>query len=436
MAVLRFEDAEKARDSIMQSQKREIEKLYKDWAKEIGKRADYYKNKTTPSSVVSEMQMRELKKQLERSSEEVSKEIESSVKKNMYLAADSVVKSNVKWLTSLGFSEKRLNVAFSSVPDNAIRNIVNGKIYDTGWSLSKRIWSSNEETMATAYRIVAGGVAQNKSIYEISKDLQGYVDPRAQKIWNLRDKDGKMIYPRKIDYNAQRLARTLTQHSYQQGYIGSVKKNPFITATKWVANGSRVCPICIARSEEDQYGMGPGVFPKDEIPMDHPNGMCVMESIVVDDLTTQLVNWFNSEDGTFPEIDDFAKEFGYIPDNKTAVKITLDNNVYANSKKIIESESKINKLPQKSKEFVEKNNDKVQELKDIQSIISKSAKEANEIKKTFDNPVVKETKLQKMTRELEESRKKTQKLREEVEAMEKKRDETKRQLEELRKKIK
>lgn len=55
-------------------------------------------------------------------------------------------------------------------------------------------------------------------------------------------------------------------------------------------------------------------YKKTELPMDHPNGMCTMEPVVVDNIVDQLADWFNSPDGTYPEIDAFAKNFGYNPD--------------------------------------------------------------------------------------------------------------------------
>lgn len=303
--VLKFKDAEKARDAIMASQKREIAKLYEDWADEIGKRAEYYRRKTTASSALSETQMRELQKMLRATGQEVSNEIYSKVKKNIYIVADAVVRDNVKWLSSLGFSKSGLDAAFSNVPDDTVRNLITGQIYDSGWSLSRRIWSDNEDTMRDVYRIVAKGLAENKPIYDISKELEAYVNPRRRLPWNLKMNDGVKIYKKSVDYNAQRLARTLVQHGYQQSFIATTRKNPFITDYIWRSNGSRVCELCKARD---------GVhFKKDELPMDHPNGMCTMEPNVSDDMIDQLADWFNSPDGTFPEIDEFAKNFGYNP---------------------------------------------------------------------------------------------------------------------------
>lgn len=298
-----FKNAEKVRDSITESQKKDIAKLYEGWADEIGKMADYYSHKTTASAPLSERYYKELKKQLQETSHQVSNEVYKQIKNNMYIVSDSVIADNVNWLKEFGFSEEGLNAAFSFVPDSVVRSIVTGQVYESGWSLSERIWGNNEQTMQDLYRIVAGGVAQQTPIYQISKQLEQYVRPSAAKQWNLIDKDGKKIYPRQVDYNAQRLARTLVQHSYQQSFDAVCHNNPFVIDYVWNANGSRVCEICLDRDGRH--------YDKDKLPLDHPNGMCVMEPNVDDNMADKLVEWFNSEDGTFPEIDEFAKEFGY-----------------------------------------------------------------------------------------------------------------------------
>ena len=305
MAVnpLIYKNAEKVRDSITESQKKAIAQLYNDWANDIAKMAEYYKHKTTASAPLSERYYRELLGQLRQTSQEVSNEVYKGLKQSMYLVSDAVVKDNVEWLQKFGFSKDGLNAAFSYVPDSVVRSIVTGQVYDSGWSLSRRIWGDNEQTMKDLYRIVGGGIAKQTPIYEISKQLEKYVRPEAAKQWNLTDKDGKKIYPRQVDYNAQRLARTLVQHSYQQAFAAVNEKNPFVIDYIWNANGSRVCELCLSRDGQH--------FKKDELPLDHPNGMCVMEPNIDDNMTDKLVEWFNSDDGTYPEIDEFAKSFGY-----------------------------------------------------------------------------------------------------------------------------
>lgn len=321
-----FKDAEKARDAIMESQKKEIQKLYEDWSKEIMHKSSKYKLTVNPSDAVKQTQLKELRKMLRETSEALANEVNNKIKQGIYEVSDLVVGSNKEWMKKLGFDFPGLDAAFSSVPDSIVRKLVTGQIYESGWSLSKRIWGDNEQTLKELYTIVAGGVAKNESVYDIAKKLEKYVSPSAAKQWNLTDKDGRKIYPKKVDYNAQRLARTLMQHSYQQSFIETTKNNPFITDYIWNSNGPRVCDICKARDGKH--------FKKDELPMDHPNGMCVMVPNVTKDLEKKIADWVNGLDGTYPEIDEFAKSLGYIPQKPTLEDITKKygnstNKVYA-----------------------------------------------------------------------------------------------------------
>lgn len=318
-----FKDAEQAKKSIMVEQQREIAKLYEDWADDIAKQAEYYSHKFTSSAFVSERYYKQLRRQLRKTSQEVSNEIYNKIKSNMYLISDEVVKSNVKWLKSFGFSEEGLNATFSYVPKDTVERLVTGQIYKSGWSLSKRIWGDNEQTLKDIYQVMAKGIAEQKPIYDIAKDLESYVRPNARLPWNLRMTDGVRIYKKQIDYNAQRLARTLVQHSYQQSFISTTKDNPFVLDYVWRANGSRVCELCMSRD-----GMH---YKKDDLPMDHPNGMCVMEPTIDKNMNEKLADWFNSPDGTYPEIDEFASNFGYEAKPIKSVKDYLEK--YGNSTK-------------------------------------------------------------------------------------------------------
>lgn len=308
---LAFQDSDKAKANITKEQIKEISKLYEQWADDIAKLADKYKNKTTPSSVVQERQLRELEKQIRAAGQNASNEVYKNVKKNIHIVSSNVVKTNKKWLQSLGFKGIEKSLAFSYVPEEVVKKLVTGQIYESGWSLSKAIWGDNEDTMKSIYRIVAGGRAENKSSYEIAKDLEEFVRPSAKKKWNLKDKDGRYIYPKQVDYNAQRLARTLTQHAYQQSFIETTKDNPLITSYKWISNGSRVCEICKERDGR--------IYEKDKLPMDHPNGMCVMQPVVNKDAKKEIADWIKGKENK--GLDKFAKKMGYKPRTGNKVKV-------------------------------------------------------------------------------------------------------------------
>lgn len=300
-----FEDAIKARDSITSSQRKDIAKLYEQWAKEIGKTAEKFGKKTNSSAPLSEAYMNQLKKQLETTGRNVASNVEKKIKDNMLVIADNVIADNAKWLKNMGFSKGKIDAAFSYVPNDVVERLVTGKVYQSGWSLSKAIWGDSKDTLSKVYEIIAGGFAKQQSIYEIAKDLESFVSPSAKKMWNLTDKDGRKIYPKMVDYSAQRLARTLAQHTYQQAFQEATKDNPFVLKYKWVSNGSRVCDICKKRDGK--------LFDKDKLPMDHPNGMCVIEPVTMnkEERLDKLADWVKGKDGDYPEIDAFAKKLGF-----------------------------------------------------------------------------------------------------------------------------
>lgn len=300
---LSLESADKIKAAIMQQQANDIYKIYLKWSYEVGDMANKYAMKKTKSAPLTARYYRELERMIKRTANEVSKEIEGLITKNMYQMSIGLVENQLFWLESMGFPSSGLTMMFANVPKEAVQALLTGTVYKSGWSLSKRIWTDNQNTLKEIYKVMAGGLAQNKGIYEIAKDLEKYVSPSAAKSWNLRAKDGKYIYKRKIDYNAQRLARTLVQHTYQQTLLETTKDNPFVKKYIWLSNGSRVCPICAARNGTEYYAK--------DLPLDHPNGMCVIQPVIDGNMSARVANWVKNPHGTYPTIDKFAEKYGY-----------------------------------------------------------------------------------------------------------------------------
>ena len=315
-----FADAIATRNKVTIGQEKEIRRLYKEWAKDIEKKIRYYEHHSAPSSIVKTRQMRELKKSLEEASRHVSDEVYRTVRKNAFIVVAATNECSIKWLSELGIiSQKGLRM--TNVEHRVVRSILNGQVYSNGWNLSKAIWGDNNKTLHDISTFLARGVAENKPVFEIAKDVERYVNPAKAKPWNkrlkfssdvprkgfiLNPKTGKYeqwgrLYKAKIDYNAQRLGRTIVQHSYQQAFVEGTKDNPFILKYMWFANGSRPCQLCM-----DRDGM---LFEKNELPLDHPNGQCTIEPYLDDNLESKLNDWLNSPDGTYPDIDDFAESF-------------------------------------------------------------------------------------------------------------------------------
>ena len=281
------------RVELTKQQQKEIEDLYRRVAKNIAKEAE--KIPRTTSDAMRQQYLKKLQRQVDDQLEKLGEEIQGTITHNMALTAQAMVSANQQVLGSVGLY---IQGAFSHVPDDVVRSVATGQLYKGSWSLSKAIWGTTKKTQKDINTIIAEGIARNKSAYAIAKDLEKYVNPSARKPW-----DWAKVYPgtsKKVDYNAQRLARTAVSHAYQQSFVRTTQKNPFVTKYKWLgSNSHRICPICADRDGK--------LFEKDELPLDHPNGMCtfvaVMDESMVD-MADRIADWALGKPD--PELDDYA----------------------------------------------------------------------------------------------------------------------------------
>lgn len=289
-----FKYAEKQRDKLMREQQREIRALYRRAYDSINNSSKqlYRTNETLKSVYLST-----LKRELINNMDNVDKQTEHIIKNNMDKMVSNVLESNQVYLSGLGYKS---TINTQGMKHTVVESILTGSIYEKTYTLSSSIWGNNKQRIKEIEKIIARGIMENKSVDQIAQMLTRYVNP------NVRDGS-------KIDYNAQRLARTTIQHAYQQAYIQATIHNPFIEAYKWITAGDHiVCPLCIERETEDKYGLGEGVFPKDKIPLDHPNGRCTIEAVVTKsdkEIAEDIADWYLGEgDPDMNEaLDEFAK---------------------------------------------------------------------------------------------------------------------------------
>lgn len=292
---LSFKRAEQIRLELTAQQQKEIRDLYQSVADDIADRLSVPQR--VPSDALQQWYLRDLQKQVNAALEGVGKTTESKIRSNAKKVAQGVVDCNADWLKSVGMP---IGGAFSWVPTDIVTSVATGQIYEGPWSLLGAIWADVQTQQRDIQTIIARGIAENKSAFDIAKDLEKYVDPSAVKPW-----DWSKVYPgvrRVIDYSAQRLARTMVSHAYQQAFVCTTQKNPFVTKYKWEAsNSDRVCELCQERDGK--------LFSKDDLPLDHPNGMCTFTAVIedsMDQVADRLADWANGKDD--PELDTWAKD--------------------------------------------------------------------------------------------------------------------------------
>ncbi|HHV42078.1 MAG TPA: hypothetical protein GXX72_04435 [Clostridiaceae bacterium] len=238
----------------------------------------------------------------------LQKRLERSIKSNIGKASGYGVQFDLQMFSilaeRLGISERFKDV-FSQIPLETVRPIMSGELYKDKRSLSERIWCLGDELEKDMQYIVNRGLIEHKSAVELAKDLEQYVKEPAKRptTWgkaypNLRNK--------KVDYNAMRLARTSINHAYQTASIRSAERNPFVEGIEWhsALQHGRTCELCAQRHGQ--------VFPKDDVPLDHPNGLCTMIPYIpksLDQVADELRGWLGG--GENERLDEWYKKYGH-----------------------------------------------------------------------------------------------------------------------------
>ena len=319
-----LKNAEQVRQTTTMQQQKKIRKLYADLYKEVSKQIRNMKSDDLQKQNLVLLQ-RDIKNRIH----DLSNDIQNGIVDSMNTVSMAVVEDTRTFLQRCGF--KNIHDAFQYVPDQIVRNIYSGNVYQNGWKFSDAIWKMELRNRNVIDTIVAKGTAQGKSAYQIAKDIEQYVNPSASKQSRKidfqkykRDVNGRIMYDKNgnpivdslaprdtsyfgnVDYNAQRLARTLISHAYQQSFRNVNENDPFVTGYIWHSAGlhGRTCDICLSRDGK--------FFEKNELPEDHPNGMCTYEAYIPDsmsDIAKKIGLWYNSPTGTYPEIDKYAEDF-------------------------------------------------------------------------------------------------------------------------------
>lgn len=285
-------------------QQKEILKIYTDAIENIAKKAADAGEDTITKKVLNQFS-----KDLIAEKITILKNINKETKKGITLAAGYGIKTNediLKKILSLAGVNSTINyeALFSSTKKKVINDIVSGKLYKDNKTLSERIWRANNKFEDDIQYMINKGILEGKSSLELARDLETFVKEPVKRPWAW-----SKVYPNligtTIDYNAQRLARTSINHSYQNSTIQSSNMNPFIEGIEWQSAliHGRTCELCRERHGE--------IFSKNNVPLDHPNGLCTMIPYIPKDseeVAGDLRGWIDGEDNSV--LDEWYQEYG------------------------------------------------------------------------------------------------------------------------------
>ena len=285
------EEAQAKRIKITRKQRQQIARMYEEISKDFGKNLEGKSEKT-----LTYRWIKDYAKSLKGESKTIYTELQGIVSNSILNTAKAVTSAQEAFWGKINplLSEQFRDV-FSAIPQSCVDELMNGGIYKDFAGLSERLWNYQEKFNWDIGYVINRGIIEKKSAFDLAKDLERYLKPGVTKPWSWRK-----VYPNSnqiVDYNTQRLARTSVTHAYQISLQRSTRNNPFIEKYQWhSSNSGRVCPLCLSRDGQ--------LYEKDDVPLDHPNGMCIITAVIsksYEQIADELADW--ARGGKNPALD-------------------------------------------------------------------------------------------------------------------------------------
>lgn len=348
-------DARKSFLELTLKQEKEILKIYTEASKSI-----LEKLVKTKSGTLKERYFHELKKEVDAYVKQLRVQLSKNIKGNILTSANLAAGTQLNFFDDLGLDIKlkpSFRSMFTNIPEIVLKTMISGNYYKDGLTLDNRIWNLTKKNGESINKLLKNAIAGKQTARELSENVEQYINP-ANRITAKTKIPGMNS---NISYQAQRLARTSLSHAYTEGNIQSSYRNPFSRGLKWNLSPSHTQrlmkfgkseDICDTWAKQNLYDLGPGIYPADKVPIDHPNGLCytTIETIDVDSARDELIKWVNGEDNSKLDkwLEDYGEEFGIYKDEfKTFHDTTGENSGIINNKEWLKAtflnEKKFNK---------------------------------------------------------------------------------------------
>ena len=346
----------------------EIKELYREAAADLAARAA-----ASREGSLSERWASEYARSLEQRVKELEAGLYDVTLQGLKRSAELPASAMGQWWEMVGGQSFR--DAFAATPDSVLAGLLDGSFYRDRKGLSERIWRVAQGFEKEIGYIVQRGIAEKKSVAELAADLEQYVKPPAK-----RDFDWGKVYPslsgKKVDFNAQRLARTSINHAYFLDNVKVCTENPFVEAMHWDLSNAheerQVIPFgpdeCDEYAEHDE-GLGLGNFKPEEIPVPHPQCLCVQWAVIPDsleDIGARIGAWASGEPDEL--LDEWYDKYGSRNPNGDAKEILREGLKYQGDGGIIKTERNMAQGYRKSCFIPLSNEDKLHLMNEIKAI--------------------------------------------------------------------
>lgn len=252
---------------------------------------------------------------------------------------------------------EQINKNVKKLTEDTVKTLIQGDIYKDGKGLSTRLWNATNASGDKIEVAIQSCVARGLGAAETAQIIKEFAT-EGHRTWDrkkIREKLGPG-YARKysggLDYEALRLARTTSTHLAQLSSINNDKVNPYSQGVKWRSAhaAGRTCDLC-----EERDGK---IYSNKDCPMDHPNGMCYLECVMMidgkevtpEEMAKDIGNWIKGEPNS-GTMDKLYKDISISPKPKKKTKTKTKAKTDADTKTSTKTKTK---TPKKSKTKVSK----------------------------------------------------------------------------------
>lgn len=231
----------------------------------------------------------------------INKDLYTSLQKNIEDVISVYGNIDIDYFSLITDDERILNTIKNYSEENkkdVMNKIIKGILYVEMVTLKTRCNRACKRTINLIKKYINNS-SKKEPISDVVKNTIQYINP------NIKDK--------KISFNYLRIARTTLVHTMREIIVENCKDNIFCIGVLWelspdhyerVPNGDE----CDDYADSDMYGLGIGIFPIDEVPMQHYGCLCNLSEVDIgmDEIGDRIDAWIDGDDDS--DIDEWIEE--------------------------------------------------------------------------------------------------------------------------------
>ena len=295
-------------EALSKRQEQELARLYISFAERAKMEASFIVNKEGLTYAAKKNLINELLREAAKLTDNFKSYLDRAILEtaNLEIEVERMMMSSYQSrLSGMGVDLDLVGLT-QQISDKTLR-LAYSRIWQDGLKLSDRIWILDKRTKRELERIILEEIATGRSAS--SKVLEARLN-------KLLAPDRRLIktslHGRNVSFDAARLLRTERTVAYREADRQAALANPANRGIKWkLSSAERHCSVCPGLASNDSYGLGPGIFPIEKLPVSpHPQCLCTTYQVTIS--TDQLAkDWleFMDDKSTHPELAKWMKTY-------------------------------------------------------------------------------------------------------------------------------